>query len=70
MPGVADPVHQAKRRIGRKAFPQVILDHNGAAGDTPGLAKKHARVIGVMQHIDEHDAIERLVSKRNRRAIE
>jgi len=70
MGAVADPVHSTQRRVVERTLAQVVFQDDAGTRDASGFAQELRHVRGVVEHINEEANIERLIRKRELRAIE
>jgi len=68
--GIPDPVHEAQRLVGQGALHRVILYDKRISSDTLGFPHQDGRIFRVMQDIDAHHRVERLVVERQAAAVE
>jgi hypothetical protein len=60
---VSHPVHEAQGWTSNQALKKMIFDDDAAPRNPRRFAHEDAGVVGVMEHVDEQDAIERPVSE-------
>ena len=67
---VADPVHGAQSCVIEGIFAQVVFQDDVGTRNACGFAQELPDVGGVVEHINEEANVERLIGKRELRAIE
>ena len=70
MGAVAYPVHGAQRGVVKRRFTQVVFQYDTGARDARGFAQELRDIGSMMEHINEEANVERLIGKRELRAIE
>jgi hypothetical protein len=70
MPAIADLIHKAERRAGKRTLLDVIFDEHRCTGYARGFAQQNHWVVGVVQHVDEHDHVDTGGPERKSRAVE
>lgn len=61
MVGVADVVHEAQRAVGEEAFLGVVFQEDVVLRHARGFAEHDGRVFGVVENVDEEDAIKSFI---------
>ena len=70
MTGITHVIHEPQRAVREKALLRVVLQHDAVLRHARGFAEHDGGVLGVMQDVDEEDAIERGVREGELVAIE
>jgi len=63
------PVHEAQGRKSQRVGSAVVLEQYCVSRDASGFREQYARVVGVVQHVYQHDGVHRAIRPRNPGAV-
>ena len=69
MMSISNPIHEPQDYISGMTFPRMVFEQDRYSGDALCLGEQNYWICCVVQDIDKHDDIERLIVERKAKAI-